>query len=416
MKTDSYSTLTPAREDVEWGNMIADKSRAGAARTNDLTDDRAVNLTTEGADRLGNESLGDDSLYRPGTQPIVPNRRKRSWLRWGLTGLLILLAIAVILGDALATEAGRMIVWQRFQTLVTIFLGIFIEAVPFLVAGSIVSGFIAVFVDQTTIERLLPRRALPASIAGALLGIIFPVCECGVVPVTRRLYEKGLPMSIGISFLLAAPVINIIVFASTHAAFGFGVIFWGRIAITFVVAALVGLIFHLAKPHQILLPKVNAAHAAACDHTLPKPVASGPQPTFNQRSRRALTTAGDDFLDMVRYLILGCLLAAAMQTLVPQSALLTIGQGPIISVIAMQALAFVLSVCSTVDAFLALAFSATFTTGSLLAFLTFGPMVDIKSALMFLSVLQRRVVFYLILLPLTMIMLIGIVWNLYIGM
>jgi uncharacterized membrane protein YraQ (UPF0718 family) len=119
---------------------------------------------------------------------------------------------------------------------------------------------------------------------------------------------------------------------------------------------------------------------------------------------------------MVRYLILGCLLAAGMQTLVPQSALLTIGQGPVISVIALQALAFVLSVCSTVDAFLALAFSATFTTGSLLAFLTFGPMVDIKSALMFLSVLQRRVVFYLILLPLTMTMLIGIVWNLYIGM
>jgi uncharacterized protein len=362
-------------------------------------------------------AVPDDALYTPGTGPIVPTRRSRArWMRWGLTALLLLLAFIVVFGDALATEGGRLLLWQRVQTFVTIFLGIFIEAVPFLVAGSIVSGFIAVYVDQTTIERLLPRRALPASIAGALLGIIFPVCECGVVPVTRRLYEKGLPMSIGISFLLAAPVINVIVFASTHAAFGFGTIFWGRIAITFVVASVVGLIFHLAKPHQILLPKVNAAHAAACDHTLPRPSLTGPQPTFAQRNRRALTTAGDDFLDMVRYLILGCLLAAGMQTLVPQAALLAIGQGPVISVIAMQALAFVLSVCSTVDAFLALAFSATFTTGSLLAFLTFGPMVDIKSALMFLSVLQRRVVFYLILLPLTMIMLIGILWNLYIGM
>jgi uncharacterized protein len=362
--------------------------------------------------------MSDDALYAPGTGPILPARRRgrSKLLRWGLSALLLLLALYVVFGDALATGGGRLILWQRVQTFVTIFLGIFIEAVPFLVAGSIVSGFIAVFVDQTTIERFLPRRALPAAGAGALLGLILPVCECGVVPVTRRLYEKGLPMSIGISFLLAAPVINVIVFASTHAAFGFGAIFWGRIAITFVVAALIGLIFHLAKPHEILLPKVNAAHAAACDHTLPRPDPTGPQPSFSQRSQRALTTAGDDFLDMVRYLILGCLLAAGMQTLVPQSALLAIGQGPIISVIALQALAFVLSVCSTVDAFLALAFSATFTTGSLLAFLTFGPMVDIKSALMFLSVLQRRVVFYLILLPLTMIMLIGIAWNLFIGM
>ncbi|MEX1019248.1 MAG: permease [Litorilinea sp.] len=395
--------------------MISDQPEPSSTRTPRAAEPSyhvGMNLGTR-ADALTGTVTGTVT----GTGPLIRPRpsRQSQLLRWGLSALLLGVALVVVFGDVLSTGGGRLLLWQRVQTFVTIFLGIFIEAVPFLVAGSMVSGFIAVFVDQTTIERFIPRRALPASIAGALLGIVFPVCECGVVPVTRRLYEKGLPMSVGISFLLAAPVINIIVFASTQAAFGFGVIFWGRIIITFVVAALVGLVFHLAKPHQILLPKISAAHAAACDHTLPRPSPTGPQPTTGQRSRRALTTAGDDFIDMVRYLILGCLLAAGMQTLVSQSALLTIGQGPIISVVALQLLAFVLSVCSTVDAFLALAFSATFTTGSLLAFLTFGPMVDIKSALMFLSVLQRRVVFYLILLPFTMIMLIGIVWNLYVG-
>ena len=119
---------------------------------------------------------------------------------------------------------------------------------------------------------------------------------------------------------------------------------------------------------------------------------------------------------MARYLILGAMLAAAMQTLVPQSALLAVGRGPILSVIAMQALAFVLSICSTVDAFLALAFSGAFTTGSIVTFLTFGPMVDIKSALMFLGVFQRRVVLYLIILPLLLTLLIGVFWNLNIGL
>jgi uncharacterized membrane protein YraQ (UPF0718 family) len=118
---------------------------------------------------------------------------------------------------------------------------------------------------------------------------------------------------------------------------------------------------------------------------------------------------------MARYLILGSLLAAAMQTLVPQAALLAVGQGPVISVLVMQALAFVLSICSTVDAFVALAFAGSFTTGSILAFLTFGPMVDIKSSLMFLGVFQRRVVVYLIVLPLLLTLLLGVAWNLYIG-
>ena len=109
---------------------------------------------------------------------------------------------------------------ERLQTFVTIFLGIFIEAAPFLLAGSLVSGFIELFLNRDALLRFTPRRALPASLLGASLGLIFPVCECGVVPVTRRLYQKGLPMPIGIAFLLAAPVINPVVMFSTWQAFG----------------------------------------------------------------------------------------------------------------------------------------------------------------------------------------------------
>jgi uncharacterized protein len=203
------------------------------------------------------------------------------------------------------------------------------------------------------------------------------------------------------------------VMMSTYAAFGWGPVLWGRVLFSFLVAAVIGWIFHIAKPQEILLPAIGAAHAAACQHHHGTP-APNPVPV-GKRIQQALNTAGDDFLDMARYLIVGSVLAATMQTLVPQSALLAVGQGPVISVVVMQVLAFVLSVCSTVDAFLALAFSGLFTTGSLITFLTFGPMVDIKSSLMFLSVFQRRVVLYLILLPLALTLLIGVFWNLNVG-
>lgn len=153
------------------------------------------------------------------TAAVLPPKR-RPWLRWVLTIGLATLALAAIFADTLIAGVGREYLLQRFQTFVTIFLGIFIEAVPFLLAGSIVSGLIAVFIDQSMIDRYLPKRALPAALAGAMMGMIFPVCECGVVPVTRRLYEKGLPLSIGAAFLLAAPVVNPVVFVSTYAAFG----------------------------------------------------------------------------------------------------------------------------------------------------------------------------------------------------
>jgi uncharacterized membrane protein YraQ (UPF0718 family) len=242
------------------------------------------------------------------------------------------------------------------------------------------------------------------------MGFVFPVCECGVVPVVRRLFHKGLPMSAGVAFLLAAPVMNPIVLASTYIAFGFGPILIGRFVITALVAAAVGLIFALgARPTEVLQPQSLMPLMGGSSDVIPL---LPKRPALMPGLWAALDHATGEFFEMGRYLIIGSLLAAAMQTLISQDVLLALGRGPVISVLVMQLFAFVLSVCSTVDAFLALAFVGTFTGGSILAFLTFGPMVDIKSMLMFLGVFKRKTVAYLILLPLLMTLLIGIWINL----
>lgn len=337
-------------------------------------------------------------------ETAVPTTPPAKAANYRLTHLLVGLVVVVLIVGMLARFIEGPL-HDRFQTFVTIFLGIFIEAVPFLVAGSVVSGLIDVFIDQQSLARFVPRRPVPAALVGALLGFAFPVCECGVVPVTRRLYQKGLPLSVGIAFLLAAPVVNPVVVLSTYAAFGWGPIIIGRFVLSVLIAFIVGLLFTLARPDEVLLP----ASAESLHHEHEQPAG------VRARIWRALAIGGDDFLDMVRYLIVGSMLAAAMQTFVPQSTLLALGSGPVISVVAMLALAFVLSICSTVDAFVALSFANTFTTGSILGFLIFGPMVDIKSSLMFLGVFRRRIVLYLILLPLLLSLLTAVFINLNVG-
>lgn len=341
----------------------------------------------------------------------APAVRRTGWLAlkpaYRLLLVLVILGLLLVIGESALRDTSTPLT-DRLQTFVTIFLGIFIEAAPFLLIGSVVSGFIEVFVDQKLVERLKPRHPVLAALTGSSLGLVFPVCECGVIPVVRRLYQKGLPVSMGISFLLAAPVINLVVFASTYAAFGWGPILLGRIGLSFLIAAAVGFLFHLAHPGEVLPPEIAEDSLTCCHHDH----ADTPPTRRGQLIWEALATGGDDFLNMSRYLIGGSMLAAAMQTLVPQSALLALGAGPVSSVLVMMTLAFVLSVCSTVDAFLALAFVNTFTPASILAFLVFGPMVDIKSSLMFLGVFRRRAVVYLILLPLMLTMLIAIYLNL----
>lgn len=370
----------------------------------ETTDRYPVQEETAGGGRqpaLSAAALTSDHATGEARTPAAAPRRE---LLPFAAGLLLLILVALAL-----TNVAPPALSDRFTTFVTIFLGIFIEAVPFLLAGSIVSGLIEQFVNRQTLYRYLPKRPIPAALAGALLGFTFPVCECGVVPVTRRLYQKGMPLSVGVAFLLAAPVVNPIVLASTYAAFGWGPILAGRFAITILVAFLVGLIFSIAAPEDVLLPdSLHAAHDHGHDHDR----GSAGHPSLRGRLWQSLVIAGDDFIDMGRFLIVGSMLAAAMQTVVPQSALLALGSGPVISVLALMALAFVLSICSTVDAFLALSFANTFTTGALLGFLTFGPMVDVKSSLMFLRVFRRRVVLYLILLPFLLNLVISIFVNL----
>ncbi|MCB0195009.1 MAG: permease [Anaerolineae bacterium] len=333
-------------------------------------------------------------------KPIIGFFRSKAALRLVLL-ILVLAAFIVIRDNALSDSLG-----SRAQTFVTIFLSIFIEAAPFLLAGSVVSGLLEVYVNKELLYRFVPRNPISAALVGGGMGLIFPVCECGVVPVTRRLYQKGLPISMGIAFMLAAPVINPIVFASTYAAFGWGPILFGRFALSFLIASAIGFVFHFADPKEVLrseqLSSIEHNHHHDHTHTDSK----GP------RFWNALSIGGDDFLDMGRYLVAGSMLAAAMQTLVPQPYLLALGEGSVSSIVAMMILAFVLSVCSTVDSFLALAFANSFPPAAILAFLVFGPMVDIKSSLMFLGVFKRRIVLYLILLPLMATLMITVYLNL----
>ncbi|MCB0209873.1 MAG: permease [Anaerolineae bacterium] len=314
--------------------------------------------------------------------------------------ILVLAAFVIIRDNALTDSLGG-----QAQTFVTIFLSIFIEAVPFLLAGSIVSGLLEVYVNNELLYRFVPRNPISAALVGGGLGLVFPVCECGVVPVTRRLYQKGLPISMGIAFMLAAPVINPIVFASTYAAFGWGTILFARFALSFLIASVIGFIFHFAEPKDILRSDQLASIKHEHHH-------HSQAESKGHRFWNALSIGGDDFFDMGRYLVAGSMLAAAMQTLVPQPYLLALGEGSVTSIIAMIILAFVLSVCSTVDSFLALAFANSFPPAAILAFLIFGPMVDIKSSLMFLGVFKRRIVLYLILLPLMATLMITVYLNL----
>ncbi len=323
--------------------------------------------------------------------------------------LVTYLPVALLLwiGSGIGLPVALQGLTPRVQGLVTIFLGIFIEALPFVVAGVLVSSLIALFVSESFIRRLAPRHGPSAAVMGSLLGLLFPVCECETVPTTRRLLHKGAPLPFGIAFLLAAPVVNPIVIASTYVAFnGDWLMVGSRFGLTLLIAISVAIVMSwLPRQHTLLSPSLaHAPEGCGCEnHNHSRSIAG------------VFRHSAEELIEMSRWLILGALLAATLQTFVSQSTLLSIGQGPILSVVVLMALAVMLSICSTVDAFIALALSATFGPGALIAFLVFGPMIDIKSTLMFLTTLSARAVTIIIALVVPLVLVAGVLINLVAG-
>ncbi|CUB19235.1 putative permease [Bacillus subtilis] len=274
---------------------------------------------------------------------------------------------------------------SSFLQLNSIFISILIEAIPFILIGVILSGIIQMFVSEEMIARIMPKNRFLAVLFGALAGVLFPACECGIIPITRRLLLKGVPLHAGVAFMLTAPIINPIVLFSTFIAFGnrWSVVFY-RGGLALAVSVIIGIILsYQFKDNQLLKPE-EPGHHHHHHHSL------------LQKLGGTLRHAIDEFFSVGKYLIIGAFIAAAMQTYVKTSTLLAIGQNDVSSSLVMMGLAFVLSLCSEVDAFIASSFSSTFSLGSLIAFLVFGAMVDIKNLLMMLAAFKKRFVFLLI--------------------
>ena len=309
----------------------------------------------------------------------------------------------------------------RVATGWAIFQGLLIEALPFLMLGVTIAGLARWLVPQSAWVRRLPRNPLLAPIVGALLGFALPACECGNVPVARRLLASGAPLGTGFGFLFAAPVLNPIVLASTWAAFPDQTwLLWARPAGAFVIAlalsALLGLIPESRLLQAALLEERRLSQPLSSIGLLERRtglVGAGPaKPAMPAQStallpRELLSHSTREFLSLLTLLVLGSALAAVVQTWLPRSWLLALGSAPTLSVFALMLLALVVSVCSSVDAFLALGFAAQVTPGALLAFLLLGPVVDLKLAGLFTVLLTPRAIAITALSASLMVLLIG---------
>ncbi len=285
----------------------------------------------------------------------------------------------------------------------------------------------------------MPKNPLLGAICGSMIGFLFPVCECGNVPVARRFLMQGIPTPVAIGFLLAAPTINPIVIWATWVAFREQPeIVVLRVVLSFAIASIIGFVFSFQKDLSPIVQPALARYlrfnpptkqkspytrqgtltskSAGTSSLLqsgnywlgsktssPQRIESNLSDTLteslvsksnSEKMRLVLENTIQELRELGAVLVLGSAIAAGIQVLAPRELIISLGAGPISSIVAMLILATVVSICSTVDSFFALSFASTFTSGSLLAFLVFGPMIDLKGIGLLLSIFKPKTVFY----------------------
>jgi uncharacterized protein len=309
---------------------------------------------------------------------------------------------------------------EQLNNAFTLFLSLLVEAIPFLLLGVVLSSVLLIFIDERWLMARMPTNPVLGAFAGSCIGFLFPVCECGNVPVARRLIMQGVPMPVAIGFLLAAPTVNPIVIWSTWIAFhDRPEIVVLRVVFSLLIATIVGYIFSVQKDLKSILqpaialgtirsqPKVSTGSslldggdfmlgtAGAAPLRMTQDLMQPPKRSIRDNVDLVLDNVVQELRELGGVLVLGSAVAAAIQTLTPRELIVSLGEGPILSIIVMMLLAGSISICSTVDSFFALSFAATFTSGSLLAFLVFGPMFDLKSIGLMLSIFKPKAIFYI---------------------
>ena len=296
--------------------------------------------------------------------------------------------------------------WIKLQLFSLLTISIFLEAFPFLLLGALLAAVVEVYVSESFLAKYTPKNISLGFLYALILGFIFPTCECGVVPVTKKLLQKKVPAHIALTYMMAAPVVNpVSIFATIVAFRGNNSMVIGRLVIISLVAIFTSLQFSRQKTDSLLIKERHPKHDHDCDCVQCR-TGRGSRPAW----QRIMENTGSDFYSTASYLILGACASAFFKTFLPQNFLSAFRYNGMIALVIMLVLAVLFSICSEADAFVAASFSF-FPKMAQLGFTTLGPVFDLKLLAMFLHTFKKKAVARLIFMTVILNFIFCLMWG-----
>jgi uncharacterized membrane protein YraQ (UPF0718 family) len=321
----------------------------------------------------------------------------------------------ILLSFVVLVIIGYMIVsveLSRLEDFSIVIVGIIIQAIPFLLMGTIVSSFIRTFVSDELIVKFFPKKSMISTLSAVGVGIFLPLCDCAVIPVAARLRHKGVPISAVVTFIMAAPVVNPVVILATIYAFPNSNIAMYRVVVGVIIAVITGYMLRavysnsIGSKNEILKENISESSGCGCcshghgdlhekhecGHHHNQYVEDKTKIKFLDRFIKAIVHSGEEFFQVSKLFIIGVFITSFIQVFIPRSFITDFAGGTFSSVIIMMIVAFVMSICSTSDSFIGRGFASTVPMSGVFAFVVFGPVLDLKNAIMMAGFFKKKFV------------------------
>ena len=266
---------------------------------------------------------------------------------------------------------------QAMQSFFISLLGVVCEMAPYLLLGFLIAGLLHVFVPERFYAKYLSRDNKFAVLYAALLGVPLPLCSCGVIPTAIGLRNEKASKGAVASFLIATPQTGIDSILATFSLMGLG--------------------FAIVRPVAALITGVCGG--LLVDRLVKDDDASAPAPSCccddDHSGSKVWRVLKYSFYDMMQdiggRLVVGLLLAALIQVVIPDEFFLTFGKQPLLQMLVILAVAVPMYICSTGSIPVAAALVMKgLSPGAALVMLMAGPAVNLASILVVRKSLGSR--------------------------
>ncbi len=267
---------------------------------------------------------------------------------------------------------------------------LFLEMAPWLLLGLIFAGLLKVYFPQKHIDKYLGKSTFKSSLNAALLGIPMPLCSCGVIPTGISFYKNGASKGATNSFLISTPQTGVDSIFATYSMLG-----WPFAVLRPIVAFFTGVAGGVLTNWLVKEPpvpknspfsnfKIDAVSIEKSDDVCNDETCNCHETKMEDKRHSLIRAADYAFIellqDIVRWLILGFLIAALISVLLPND-FFSLFQGlGIIEILIVLAASVPIYICATGSIpIAAVLLMKGVSPGAALVFLMAGPATNVAT-------------------------------------